>query len=421
MRKSLVKTVAVSMVGNLFEWFDFALFGYFAPIIGKLFFPSEDHTTEVIAAFGVFAAGFLARPLGGMIFGHIGDRLGRKKALVMTIVLMAVPTAIIGCLPTYTQIGIASPILLILMRMLQGLSMGGNYSGSITFTSEHTNPKSRGLVGSFAVASCLLGILLGSATAAILSFSLLEDQLYSWGWRVPFIIGILICLIGYYMRRNIPESPEYVLTQETGKIQQHPVIEVFREHGNTLTKVIFAVMLHDLSFYILFVYMASYLSENIGISKNAALTINTINLLVVSFVTVASAWLSDHIGRKPVLIVSAIMFIVGTIPLLTIVTHTTDTTTILIVQMILAIAVGGYFGPLPALMVESYPTSVRFSAIAVTTNVSGPLFGGTAPMLVAYLVNCTGSNLVPAYYLTAGAVLALISLIMIKSPKSTEI
>ncbi len=414
MSKSLVKTVTVSMIGNLFEWFDFALFGYFAPIIGKLFFPSDDPVTELISAFGVFAAGFLVRPIGGMIFGHIGDRLGRKRALVLTILLMAIPTAMIGCLPTYTQIGIAAPILLILMRMLQGLSMGGNYGGSITFTTEHTDPKQRGLIGSFAVTSCLIGILFGSATATILSFILPEADLYSWGWRIPFIIGIFICFVGYYMRRNIPESPEYVVTQEMGKIQQHPVLEVFREHGNTLVKVVLAVMLHDLSFYILFVYMASYLSEIVGLSKNAALTINTINLVVVSIVTVLAAWLSDHIGRKPVLAMAALLFVVGTIPLLTIVSGTKDTTTILVAQMVLAIAVGGYFGPLPALMVESYPTSVRFSAIAITTNISGPLFGGTAPMLVAYLVNLTGSSLVPAYYLTAGAVIALVTLRFIK-------
>lgn len=410
MRKSLFKTISVSMIGNLFEWFDFALFGYFAPVIGKLFFPSDDPVVELISAFGVFAAGFLVRPLGGMIFGHIGDRLGRKHALVLTILLMAIPTAIIGLLPTYAQIGMASPILLILMRMLQGLSMGGNYGGSITFTTEHTDPKRRGLIGSFAVTSCLIGIMLGSATAAIFTYILPEADLYSWGWRVPFLLGIFICLIGFYMRRNIPESPEYVITQETGGIKQHPVMEVFSNHRRTLVTVVLAVMLHDLSFYILFVYMASYLSEVVGLTKNEALTINTINLLVVSLFTVGAAWLSDKIGRKPVLALSALMFIVGTIPLLTVVSSTTDVTTVLIAQMILAIAVGGYFGPVPALMVESFPTSIRFSAISITTNISGPLFGGTAPMLIAYLVNKTGSGLVPAYYLTAGAVVALISL-----------
>jgi MHS family proline/betaine transporter-like MFS transporter len=415
MSKSLVKTVTTSMIGNLFEWYDFALFGYFASIIGKQFFPSESNVTQLIAAFGVFAAGFLVRPLGGMIFGHIGDRLGRKRALVLTILFMAIPTAIIGILPSYNHIGIAAPILLVLMRMLQGISMGGNYGGSITFTTEHTDPRHRGLIGSFAVTSCLVGIMLGSATAALFSHFFSDADLHSWGWRIPFLLGIFICIVGFYMRRNIPESPEYIVTQESGHIERHPVLEVFREHGATLVKVVMAVMLHDLSFYILFVYMATHLSEVIGFDKGTALTINTINLIVVSCFTVLSAWLSDRIGRKPVLAMAAFMFVLGTIPLLTIVNGAQDPATALMAQMLLAIAVGGYFGPLPALMVEAYPTNVRFSAVAITTNISGPLFGGTAPMLVTYLIDVTGSNLVPAYYLTFGAVIALISLRFIQS------
>jgi MHS family proline/betaine transporter-like MFS transporter len=403
------------MIGNLFEWYDFALFGYFASIIGKQFFPAGSEVTQLIAAFGVFAAGFLVRPLGGMIFGHIGDRMGRKKALVLTILFMAIPTAIIGILPAYEQIGVAAPILLVIMRMLQGISMGGNYGGSITFTTEHTDPRHRGLIGSFAVTSCLVGIMLGSGTAAMFSHVFGEEQLYSCGWRIPFLLGIFICLVGFYMRRNIPESPEYVVAQEAGHIERHPVLEVFREHSRTLLKVVMAVMLHDLSFYILFVYMATHLSEVIGFDKTTALTINTINLVVVSCFTVLSAWLSDRIGRKPVLAMAAFMFVVGTIPLLTVVNGAQDATTALVAQMFLAIAVGGYFGPLPALMVEAYPTNIRFSAVAITTNISGPLFGGTAPMIVTYLIDVTGSNLVPAYYLTFGAVVALISLRFIKS------
>lgn len=414
-KKSLAKTVTTSMIGNLFEWYDFALFGYFAPIIGSLFFPSEDKTVQLISAFGVFAAGFLVRPIGGVIFGHIGDRMGRKKALVLTILLMAIPTAIIGLLPTYESIGVWAPILLVFMRMLQGISMGGNYGGSITFTTEHTDPARRGLIGSFAVTSCLIGILLGSATAAIFANIFGDAELAAWAWRIPFLLGIVICLVGFYMRRSIPESPEYVEVEETGHLSTHPLVEVFTSHGRTMFKVILAVMLHDLSFYILFVYMATHLSEQLGLPKSTALTINSINLLFVSFFTVFAGWLSDKIGRKVVLSISAALFVVLTIPLLSIVNTSSDTTVILVAQMILAIAVGGYFGPLPALLVESYPTEVRFSAVAITTNISGSLFGGTAPILIAYLISITGQNMVPAYYLTGGAVVALISLRFIRS------
>ncbi len=420
MSKSLVKTVTASLVGNLFEWYDFALFGYFAPIIGKLFFPSDNKAVELIAAFGAFAAGYLIRPLGGMIFGHIGDRMGRKKALVLSILLMAIPTALIGVLPTYAEIGIWAPVLLMVIRMLQGVSMGGNYGGSITFTTEHTDPSRRGLIGSFAITSCLVGIMAGSGAAALSSNIFSEADLMSWGWRVPFLFGILICLVGFYIRRNVPESPEYIIAQESGELKKNPVKEVFTQHGRTLAKVVMAVMLHDLSFYILLVYMATHLSTQLGLSQGMALTINTISLLVVSIFTVVSAWLSDKIGRKAVLGGAAFLFAIGTIPLLGIVNTSNDPMIILAAQMLLAVAVGGYFGPLPALMVESYPTAVRFSAVTITTNISGPLFGGTAPMVVTYLIDKTGSNMVPAYYLTIGAVVALIVLRSIKNQEHLE-
>lgn len=414
MSKSLTRTVITSMIGNLFEFYDFILFGYFASIIGRLFFPSDNPTTELISAFGLFAAGFIFRPLGGIIFGYIGDTLGRKKAMVLTILLMAIPTAIIGFLPTYADIGIAAPILLIIMRILQGLSMGGNYGGSITFTTEHADPSQRGLVGSFAVTGCLTGILLGSVTATLFSRIMTEQTLSTWGWRIPFVLGVFICLVGFYMRKRVPESPEYIAVQETGTVSKHPIQQVFSSHGKTLCSVVLTTGLHDLSFYMLLVYMATYLSEVVGLDKETAFTINSINLMVVMFFTVFSAWLSDRIGRKPVLIAAAIIFIIGTIPLFTIVNGSNNTTMIFLAQMILAIAVGGYFGPLPALMVEAYPTSIRFSAITITTNISGPLFGGTAPMLVTYLIDKTGSSMVPAYYLTAIAIVAVIALKFVK-------
>jgi MHS family proline/betaine transporter-like MFS transporter len=414
MKKPLFRTVVTSMMGNLFEFYDFILFAYFAPILGKLFFPSADETTELIKAFGVFAVGFIVRPLGGVVFGHIGDRVGRKQALVLAIMLMAIPTAIIGLLPTYEEIGISASILLILMRMLQGFSMGGNYGGSITFTTEHSDPKHRGLIGSFAITSCLVGILLGSATATLFSYILSEHDLTTWGWRVPFLLGIFICFIGYYLRVRIPESPEYTKIQESGKVSKHPVTQVFTQHGKTLSIVVLAIMLHDLSFYMLFAYMPTFMTKQLHLAEDVAFTINTINLFLVCVFTVLGAWLSDKIGRKPVMTGAALIFILGTIPLFTIITSTADIMTVFWAQLIFAIGAGGYFGPTAAMMVEAFPTAIRFSAIAITTNISGPLFGGTAPVLITYLIDKTGSNMTPAFYLTSAAVISLIALKFVK-------
>ncbi len=420
MPKKLARTVVTSMMGNLFEWYDFALFGYFAPVIGKLFFPSSDVITQLLAAYGAFAAGYLARPLGGLFFGHIGDRYGRKKALVLTILLMAIPTAIIGILPTYNDIGVTASVLLIALRLLQGISMGGNYSGSITFTTEHSPEKHRGLIGSFAVTSCLMGLLLGSGTAALFATIFDAAQLESFGWRIPFLAGIFICLVGYYMRRTVPESPAYINAQEAGELINNPVKTLFRDYGVVLFTMIAVVMLHDLSFYILFMYMPTHLTEFLFLDKSVAFTINTLNMVFVILFTLGAAWLSDKYGRKKIMGIAAVLFIIGTIPLIAVVNGNADHIAyIFLAQTLLAVGVGGYFGPLPALMVEAFPTKIRNSAISATTNISGPIFGGTAPLVVTFLINSTGSNMIPAFYLTGGAVLALIALVKIKAHHET--
>lgn len=417
MSKPLFKTVVTSMIGNIFEFYDFILFAYFAPIIGKLFFPSADETTELIKAFGVFAVGFFVRPLGGVIFGHIGDKVGRKQALVLTIWMMAIPTAVIGLLPTYEEIGIAASIMLIIMRMFQGFSMGGNYGGSITFTTEHSDPKRRGLIGSFAITSCLVGILLGSATAMLFSYALGEDALNAWGWRIPFLLGIFICFVGYYLRQQIPESPEYLGIKKSGKVSQHPAKEVFAKHGKALTIVVLAVGLHDLSFYMLFTYMPTFMTTQLHIGESMAFTINTVNLFLVCVFTVLGAWLSDIIGRKKVMAGAAAIFVVGTIPLFFLMNSTSNMMTIFWAQLIFAIAAGGYFGPTAAMMVEAFPTAIRYSAIAITTNISGPLFGGTVGVIVTYLIDRTGSKMVPAVYLTVIALMSIIALRFIRIHK----
>jgi MFS transporter, MHS family, proline/betaine transporter len=255
-----------------------------------------------------------------------------------------------------------------------------------------------------------VGILLGSATATLFSYILSEHDLNTWGWRVPFLLGITICFVGYYLRTRIPESPEYTEIQKSGTVAEYPIIQVFSEHWKTLTVVVLAIMLHDLSFYMLFTYMPTFMTKHLHLAEDVAFTINTVNLFLVCVFTVLGAWLSDRIGRKPVMTGAALIFIFGTIPLFSMITSTSDMMTVFWAQLVFAIAAGGYFGPTAAMMVEAFPTAIRFSAIAITTNISGPLFGGTAPVLVTYLIDKMGSNMVPAFYLTGAAVLSLIAL-----------
>lgn len=411
-KKSLFRAVMASMIGNTFEWYDFALFGYFAPIIGDLFFPSDNPTTRLLSVFAAFAVGYIFRPLGGVFFGYIGDKYGRRNALIATIMLMAIPTTIIGILPTYDSWGVTSTVILVLMRIFQGISMGGNYGGAITFTTEQVEEKKRALYGSFASASCLFGILLGSATAAAFNSGLSHEDLYSYGWRIPFLMGVVICLVGIYMRRNLSESSAFVEAKQDGKLSKNPTKDVFSKHGKTLFCVVLVVMLHDLSFYVLFVYMTTFFNKVMGLDASTSLIINSINLIVVMAATVISARISDIFGKRKVLSVSSLFFVIASIPLMSIIIGTQSYFNIFLVQMLFAIGAGSYFGPTAAFIVESYPTNVRYSAVSITTNISGPLFGGTAPFVITSLIDYTGSNLVPAFYLT---IAALVSFVAIKS------
>jgi MHS family proline/betaine transporter-like MFS transporter len=258
----------------------------------------------------------------------------------------------------------------------------------------------------------LVGLLLGSGTAALCSKIFDVGALESWGWRIPFLSGTIICLVGYYIRRTVPESPAYEAAQRSGELIKNPIKTLFNDFRGVLLTMVVIVMLHDLSFYILFMYMPTHLSEFLHLDKSAALTINTLNMVFVIMFTVGAAWLSDRYGRRKIMGIAAVLFVIGTIPLLTVVNSSTDNLVfIFLAQTLLAVGVGGYFGPLPALMVEAFPTKIRSSAISATTNISGPLFGGTAPLIVTFFINLTGSHMIPAYYLTAGAVLAFIALI----------
>jgi MHS family proline/betaine transporter-like MFS transporter len=399
----LMRAVLASMIGNTFEWYDFALFGYFAPIIGDLFFPSDNPTTRLLSVFAAFAVGYVFRPLGGLLFGYIGDKYGRRNALILTIMLMAVPTTIIGILPTYEQWGISASVILVLMRILQGISMGGNYGGAITFTTEQVEEKKRALFGSFASASCLFGILVGSATAAAFNAMYEKEALYAYGWRIPFLIGVVICVVGLYMRRRLSESHTFETAKKEGTLCKNPTREVFSKHRKTLLNVVLVVMLHDLSFYILFVYMTTFFNKVMGLDASASLIINSINLVIVMVSTVVSALLSDRFGKEKVLGLAALFFVFTTIPLMSYMLSTHHYGAIFATQMLFAIAAGTYFGPTAAFIVEAYPTHVRYTAVSLTTNISGPLFGGTAPFVITSLIEYSGNPLVPAFYLTLAA------------------
>lgn len=408
-----MKNVIAGCIGNVLEWYDFALYGFFAPILAKLFFPSEDQLSSLLATFGVFAVGFLMRPVGSVIFGILGDRLGRKRALEISVVMMAVPTTLIGVLPTYEKVGLLAPVLMTLIRLVQGISVGGEFTGSISFVVEHAPPNRRGFYSSWTVFSLLGGILLGSAIASLVTNILTQEEVHSFGWRLPFFLGIVIGLIGLYLRSGLDESPTFKRLKESGQLSERPIRDAVHNHWKEILTVVGATCVGSINFYLIFVYMTTFLSTETHVLLSAALDINTISMVVLMVLTPFMGLISDRIGRKPVLIGGCIIIAVFAYPLFIVLTKG-NVTFDLLSQLVFALGLSMVFGPFGAMMVELFPAKVRMSAVSIGYNVGFAVFGGTAPFVATYLIDATGNKVSPSYYLVAAAIVSLIVYIRLR-------
>lgn len=404
------KIVISGMVGNALEWYDYALYAQFAHIIGSKFFP-ESEIVEILT-FAVFAAGFIVRPLGGIIFGHIGDKFGRRVALVIGIMTMAIPTAGIGLLPSYETIGLAAPFILVIIRLVQGLSLGGEFSGCIAYIVEHSPPERRGLAGSASFVSMCLGMLLGLGVATLFRYMLSEEDLMAWGWRIPFIAGLFIGLVGLYIRSHLAESPIYKAAKAEGLLSRTPLRETLTKYRGEVLMAIVVYINVTAPFYATTVFIKNYM-DTLGYESTQSSIVCTLILVTMTLVFPISAHLSDRIGRKPLLIGGTIALTLTTYPIF-LALQSMDYTAAILSQILFAVIIGVYMGPVPTILVELFPTRVRFTGIAISYNVSAALFGGTAPMVGALLYKLTGDEMALAYYLTALAVFGLVILCFYK-------
>jgi MHS family proline/betaine transporter-like MFS transporter len=401
------------VVGNALEWYDFALFGYFAPVIGTLFFPSDDATASTIKAFGVFAAGYLMRPLGGIIFGHLGDRLGRKRALEVSVIMMALPTTAIGLVPTHAAIGIAAPVILILLRLVQGVSVGGEFVGSVSFVTEIAPPERRGFLGSLALTSSNTGIMLGSAVATVAHGLLGEATLDAWAWRIPFLLGMVIGLFGLWLRTGLTETPPFEQIRQAGKIHRNPVMDVVRTMPGSVVRLAVVLFFFAGGFYALFVWWPIYLTKMLKPSVPHALLVNTIAICVLIALEPVAGWLSDIIGHQKVLAAGLLTMALVAYPL-TVWTDMAQFSAALIAQVLFAIIVCAANAPMGAVMAEMFPTQNRYSGIAISYNVTLGVVGGTAPLVCTWLTSTTGDMSAPAYYLIAMAGLSLTAVLGVR-------
>ena len=390
------------MIGNALEWYDFAVYGYFAVPIGRHFFPHEDPLAQLLAAFGVFALGYLVRPLGGVVVGHIGDRFGRRPALIFSVGAMAIPTFLIGILPGYATLGVLAPILLTLLRVVQGISVGGEYPCSMVFMVESAGEGRRGIIGAFAAMGAVIGILSGSAAGAALAAAMSPETLEAWGWRIPFLFGLVAGAAGLILRRHVLESEPVTSTGRT------PIVETLRDHGRVVARLVALTTFTSVPFYILFIYIVSWLQVADGIPPATALEINTINMILLLPAMLLAGWASDRYGRRPILMASTVLGFVTALPLFWVMHHPSLA---LFGQFGLMLVVSPFIGAFPALLVESAPPRVRCTGVGLGYNICLALSGGTAPLVATWLVERSGNELSPAFVVMAAAAVSFAALL----------
>ncbi|MEM6848826.1 MAG: MFS transporter [Pseudomonadota bacterium] len=406
-RASPNRVAAAGAVGNVMEWFDFAIYSYMAPFLSQNFFPSDDPLASLLAVYGAFAAGYLARPIGGIVFGHLGDTLGRKFVMIASVTVMGACTIAIGLLPTYAQIGTLAAVLLVTLRVLQGLSVGGEYTGSAVFVAEQAPSKRRGLLTSFVVVGATGGFLLGSAVAALLTNIYSDQEMSDFIWRIPFFAGVLIMIVGMIIRNTLEEVDA---PKDAIDLGPSPVLYAFKHHWRDILRVGMMAMGANAGFYILFVFAISYLTDRMHISTANAMDINTLCMVLLAIVPILAATLSDKIGRRPVLLTGTVLLIACAYPLWSLMHHQ-DLTLVLLGQLGFAFLVGIILGVNPVTMAESVPQRVRVSVMSVGYNIPLALFGGTAPAVSTYLIQRTGDDFAPVYYLMALSTVSFIAMI----------
>jgi MFS transporter, MHS family, proline/betaine transporter len=405
--------VIAGAIGNTLEWYDFAVYAYFVSTISKLFFPSSDPLASTLATYAVFGVGFVMRPIGSVLFGIYGDRHGRRKALSAVIFLMAISTLAIGLLPTYGQVGDLGPILLVVARLIQGLSAGGEWGGSTAYIVEYASEGRRGFIGSWQQFSVGAGFLLGSLSGTVLSFTLSPEALTSWGWRVPFLLGLAVGGIGAYLRWRVADTPKYTEIEEHRALAQAPLLEAFRQYPReTLTA--FGITLHNtVAYYISLVYMTGYLINIGGIPQPTAQLIGTICLAIFIVLIPFAGMLSDQIGRRPLLMISCVGFALLGYPFF-LLGSSGHAGLAFLAQLLMVALLSLYAGCCPAAYAELFPTRVRYTALSISYNVAVAIFGGFAPFIATWLIKLTGDPLAPAFYVIAAAVITFAILTRIR-------
>ncbi|QEL26240.1 MFS transporter [Bosea sp. F3-2] len=410
------RAVIAAVVGNTLEWYDFAVYGFFALTLAKLFFPTGDATVSLLLTVATFGVGFVMRPVGALVLGTLADRRGRKAALSLTILLMALGTAMIGFAPTYATAGAWAPAIIVLARLIQGFFAGGEIGGATAFLVEHAPPERRGLYASWQQASQAGALLLGSLTGALLTGFLPQAELEAWGWRVPFMIGLLIAPVGLYIRSRVDETEAFkaILRERAARPETtfSPLRDTLDRHRGAVITGFGITIAWTVCTYFFLVTMPTYAVRQLGVPQSASLLANSIGLvLIVVLAPVFGDW-SDRVGRRPIMLASALGILLLSWPLLFWLTGQPSVFNLVLAQIVFAVLIAGFSGPAPAAMAELYPPAMRSTGLSIAYNLAVTLFGGFAPFITTWLIAQTGSALAPAWYVMLAAAISLSALMM---------
>ncbi|MFE0960958.1 MFS transporter [Streptomyces fungicidicus] len=422
--RAVKRAVKAASLGNAMEWFDFGIYAYLAGTIGRVFFPSGSETAQLLSSFATFAVAFLVRPLGGMVFGPMGDKVGRKKVLALTMILMAIGTAAIGLLPTYAAVGFWSPLLLILFRLLQGFSTGGEYGGASTFIAEYAPDKRRGYFGSFLELGTLAGYTGAAGLVTALTAWLGTGAMDAWGWRIPFLVAGPLGIVGLYLRLKLDDTPAYLKLGE-GNVHVNEaansvettargdLLRIFRQHWRPLILCIALVGAYNVTDYMLLSYMPTYLSDELHYTETHGLLILVATMALLMLIINQVGRLNDRYGRKPLLMTGMLGFFLLSAPAFLLVRQGSllgVSAGMLMLGLSLVCLLGTMSAALPAM----FPTSVRYGSLSVGYNLSASLFGGTTPLVITALIGATGSDMMPAYYAMAAALIGVVAVACMK-------
>ncbi|MEU6578873.1 MFS transporter [Streptomyces sp. NPDC046805] len=397
------RAVVAGGIGNFIEWYDYGVYAALSPVISSLFFPNESTVASTLATFAVFGVGFVVRPLGGLFFGQLGDRRGRRTALGLALILVSASTLGMGLLPTYAGAGLAAPLLLLLLRLIQGFSAGGEFTGSATLMIENAPTGRRGRVSSWQQFSVIAGTLAGVLVVTAITNFGSAGMLESGGWRIPFLVALPLGAIGFYIRFRMEDTPHFQALRDADEIAERPTAEAVRTQRGAMLTAFFFTALPNIGFYTFLTYTPTFLRNEAGLSLGDAYVVNVVGMITYALLTLVVGRVSDKVGRRPILITHAVAFFISAVPIYLLMSSGSFWVAV-VAQFPAMMIMACYSGPGTAGLTELFPTRLRYSGMALPYNLSSALFGGTAPFIATALIAWLGTPLAPAFWAMAAAI-----------------